>query len=515
MQRAAWSLAALLLAAVPAFGSADLTIDPFSFVFFDSARPAEPLQAMLIVSNVGFEDAINATARIELPPGTIVNELLPTLGGFVCEADGDVIACTAATLQPGSNITYLDLTLPASTADSVVNFRITVGADNEAGPYPNERVAAAGVYRVHDVTSTADSGAGTLRAEIEDANATCQNFCEIGFALPDNAVIEPLTPLPALTTCATLHITGARGFLLPGVARPVALSGAKVGSGAGITISSQCEPIRQTIHTISGLAIGGFPASAVDVHAKRTSVQIIDCFLGTDRSSKFARPNQRGVLVDVDAGFVGISDSLIVRNLRDGVDVVSGSLSLSSNRIQSNRGNGVLLRSGTDAFTVGNSISRNGQAGYAVAPGAKVGWLHSDSIANNGGLAIDQGIDGPTPAGAGYPSAPVIIAALYDRHANVTRVRGTVDTEALPDGFVEISLFSNSGYDANGRAGAEHDEAFLNPVAILHPAEVMHSWSFEIAGDLRGRILTAVAGTSPFGNLVRNLSEVSEGVPVR
>lgn len=513
MQRAAW-VVAFLLASVPAFGSADLEIDPFSFGFLSYAKPNELLHLQLYVTNHGPDAAVNAEARVDLPPGTTIGLILPTIGGFLCEAEGDSVVCTASSLPVGTSITLIDVTLPASTADSIVVFHASVDADNEDGEYANEWNSAVGVYRVHTVTSTADSGAGTLRAEIEDANATCHEFCEIDFNLPERAVIEPLTPLPTYSSCASLRIAGLTDPLNSSVARPVEISGAKVTSGSGITIHADCDTTRFVQHSIQGLAINRFPVAGIEVSGLRTSAQITSCFLGTDATGKIARPNMRGVLVDVDTAFVGVAGSLISRNTRDGIEVANGLVTLSQNIIRANRGNGVFLRSGTSALALENIITRNGQSGYALAPGAALAPYYSDSISANGVLAIDQGNDGPTPAGAGFPTAPVIISAFYDRNANVTHVRGTVETEALPFQNLVIRVFSDSGYNASGHAEAEHDETRLTPVVIETPTEGTHNWSVTLDGDLRGRVVTALAGVTD-SVFVRNVSELSEGVPVR
>src|SRR6185295_6165302 len=276
-------------------------------------------------------------------------------------------------------------------------------------------------------------------------------------------------------------------------------SGAKLQSGSGITIHSDCDaPDQFTMHTITGLNLHHFPGNGIDVSGIRTNAQILDSTL-TD--------NMRGVLVDVDTAFVGVAGSLVSRNARDGVEVANGLVTLSQNQIRANRGNGVQIRNGGGALTIQNIVTRNGRSGYALGEGSTLQPFISDSIYANGVLAIDH--EGDAPA------APVIIAALYDRNANVTRVRGTVDTPAVPEGEVLLHVFSNGGYNASGHAEAEHDETLVAPIRIEAPEEGTHSWSTTIPGDQRGRIITAIAGIAPFGFFPQNVSEVSEGVPVR
>src|SRR6476646_9441355 len=67
-------------------------------------------------------------------------------------------------------------------------------------------IVAAAQTTTFTVTTNADSGPGSLREAIIQANARCDGsmLCEIRFARPLylGVSIEPLSPLPAITSCA-------------------------------------------------------------------------------------------------------------------------------------------------------------------------------------------------------------------------------------------------------------------------------------------------------------------------
>src|SRR5688572_20006198 len=101
-----------------------------------------------------------------------------------------------------------------------------------------ERLEQRMLFAAFPVTTTADSGAGSLRQAILDANANTGNDT-ITFAISTGAqTISPATPLPALTDAAGATIAGSTqpGFV---VGTPViTIDGGSAGTGAdGLTLS--------------------------------------------------------------------------------------------------------------------------------------------------------------------------------------------------------------------------------------------------------------------------------------
>ena len=108
------------------------------------------------------------------------------------------------------------------------------------------------------VTSSADSGAGSLREAIAWANTTCngeETQCEIRFAAP----IALETPLPAITACGKLSIGASETLTQP--PPMVELDGARLTAGNGFTVSAGCAALID----IRRVDIHGFPDAAIAV----------------------------------------------------------------------------------------------------------------------------------------------------------------------------------------------------------------------------------------------------------
>src|SRR5262249_4610545 len=106
---------------------------------------------------------------------------------------------------------------------------------------------------VFTVTNTADSGPGSLRRAIFDADAT-SGPVTIAFDLPATgaATIAPIAPLPPITNSVLID-----GFSQPGYAGTplVELNGSQAGTSDGLTISGSGTIVR-------GLMIDGFAQGA-------------------------------------------------------------------------------------------------------------------------------------------------------------------------------------------------------------------------------------------------------------
>ena len=106
---------------------------------------------------------------------------------------------------------------------------------------------------------TADTGSGTLRQAITDANAVCGNNCRVAFRIPEAQrergwfIIRPERPLPDIS--ASVSIVGPPGAQPEGhrVNPQVMLDGSLLKFGNGLLISGGNDG------GVSGLAIGNFP----------------------------------------------------------------------------------------------------------------------------------------------------------------------------------------------------------------------------------------------------------------
>ena len=170
------------------------------------------------------------------------------------------------------------------------------------------------------VSSTADSGPGSLRQAIVAADAT-PGPSTIDFDIPGSGVqtIAPQTELPAITAAILID-----GFSQPGYSGTplIALNGSQMGSGDGLLITGPDATVR-------GLDLGGFSAGA-GIHVTSASASgnwIYGNEIGTDPSGTQAEPNEAGVLID--AGASG--------------NTIGGAAAGSGNVISGNNQNGVLI----------------------------------------------------------------------------------------------------------------------------------------------------------------------------
>ena len=137
-------------------------------------------------------------------------------------------------------------------AGSHVLTTLTVGAQSfDAQPLPTEQfVITDGVFVVD---TTADSGPGSLRQAILDANTVTGLTVTIDFAIPGGGVqtIAPVTPLPSITASVQIDGTSQPGFA--GVPL-IDLTGQELGGSEPLTTDSSV--------TIRGVAIDGFALGA-------------------------------------------------------------------------------------------------------------------------------------------------------------------------------------------------------------------------------------------------------------
>ena len=147
------------------------------------------------------------------------------------------------------------------------------------------------------VTSTANSGAGSLRQAILDAGDTPGHDL-IRFNLPGSGpfTITPLTALPSIQEGVTIDGTTQPGF----AGRPlIELNGASAGANVNglYLLSTGC--------VIKGLCINRFTRNGIRVESLGGNV-IQGCYIGTDVWGTNAYGNaQRGIFLQSAANVVG------------------------------------------------------------------------------------------------------------------------------------------------------------------------------------------------------------------
>ena len=208
------------------------------------------------------------------------------------------------------------------------------------------------------MTTTADSGAGSLRQAITDANgnggADVINFNIVGAGVH---TITPATPLPPITDAVTID-----GYSQPGAS---ANSNAPdQGSNAVLLIEingqnlmgfgGQALDVTATGVAIRGLVINRCQNSAIRALAGGNGTIIAGNFLGTDPSGS-SRPGAQNQGVELNGGTGA---------------VIGGPNPADRNVIAGNDGADIVLNDsgGSNAVIQGNLIGTNA-AGAAVIPG--------------------------------------------------------------------------------------------------------------------------------------------------
>ena len=257
------------------------------------------------------------------------------------------------------------------------------------------------------VTSLGDSGPGTLRQALTDANNT-PGTDDIAFALPGPApfTINLLTGLPPLTEAVNLDATTQTGFINKPV---VVLNGIAIGTQVnGLTLNSAGNTLR-------GLVLQNFPKFGIEALAALAGSNTIQtCFIGTDANGTVAQTNVFGGIhlgassANLIGGTNALDGNLISGNGNDGI-WIEGQPGSAGNRILGNRigttwdgttalGNaqlGVRITAGqfnlvgSSAPGARNLISGNGQSGIAIEGStATNNWIQGNYIGlNNTGAA--------------------------------------------------------------------------------------------------------------------------------
>src|SRR6266446_12437 len=267
------------------------------------------------------------------------------------------------------------------------------------------------------VTNISDSGAGSLRQAILDANAA-SGLDTIVFQIPGSGVhtIALLSTLPPITDPVAIDGTTQTGFTNKPV---IELNGANAGNNAGLRLlAGNC--------TIRGLAINRFGADGIRIEASAATNFIVGNFIGTDPTGLIGRGNANGVLVNGSSGNVigffrtnPADRNLISANTDTGVYVLNGSnnvvqgnligTTITGGASLGNLNNGVVLYNAPGNLIGGvttsaqNIVSGNGTSGiYLFGSGATANLIQGNYIGTDatGSVPVGNAADGITLAGA-------------------------------------------------------------------------------------------------------------------
>ncbi|MGZ5442533.1 MAG: right-handed parallel beta-helix repeat-containing protein [Thermoanaerobaculia bacterium] len=345
------------------------------------------------------------------------------------------------------------------------------------------------------VTSTADSGPGSLRQTILEVNRDCTDYdtpCVITFALddPQPATLRPETALPAITAAAVRVDGGSR----------VAIDGSATPAGHGLLLEG---PLAR----VTGLAIRGFRGNGIEANG----------FASIIRDNDLRANGLRGV--QVNGGESLVFDNVLSGNLRAGGFFWSSrEVRVRRNVVTGNGASGLFFHkpavSRIASFAEDNVVAFNAHAGIALSLTAD-GHFAQNTFHDNLGAPIDVGLDGNTrdtraglPGQGGRIGAPILTSARFDGTATVVtgRVSGRSTSSLIHE---RVYLY----------AGARPDTAEEVVAAVDSRGSRFPELTFtaRIERDLRGQWIHGVSSTTYLYNwddFARGTSELSVPLPV-
>lgn len=459
--------------------------------------PDQPVTWSFTVQNISGQELPAAPLAIQFSPGQIVS--------------------SPSELQCVDKIGYRDCTLPALATGQSLDLSVTV-----QHPFVHGRVASylsvsyvpglpefaarsTAFWREYPVTTTADSGPGSLRQVIAAMNTEClyrPSFfdvpCKAALRIAEPVpaagwhTIKPLTPLPAVIA-QDASIDGSTQDSTNPYGPSVALDGSALFSGDGLTGGGDT---RNRVE-ISGLAISRFPGNGV-FGGDGTFLNVHDCYIGVDPTGRQAAPNgSRGIAASLMIGL--IENNVISGNARSGVffmGALATGPTIRGNRIGVGAHDDTPLGNGASGIfvsdfwgyytypTIEGNVIANNDIGIALAANAPMIIL-GNTIRNNTQSGIDIGLDGPTESAPGVPGVnggiippPVILSATYND--GITTIRGY----SLAGHRRQVLLYANSTLEPGGYAEGEQYLG-ITPVQFREDT----AFTFEYAGDLRGKYI--------------------------
>ena len=216
-----------------------------------------------------------------------------------------------------------------------------------------------------NVTHTGDSGAGSLRQAILDANAlTGPDVIEFKLTGTAPNVIRPLSPLPLVTDTVIIAGSSQNGFVAPGEESagtfPIEISGSQIPDKYGLSLLAGDS-------TVEGLFIYGFREGAGIILAGMGNNSIYSNRIGTTASGqenlvgiRIKRPSGDNTVGGPEAAF----RNSIVGNRAIGIEVGDSDRNrIEGNLIQANGTIGISIVQSDENEIVNNEILDSGIVG--------------------------------------------------------------------------------------------------------------------------------------------------------
>ncbi|MEZ4648048.1 MAG: SdrD B-like domain-containing protein [Candidatus Eisenbacteria bacterium] len=391
-------------------------------------------------------------------------------------------------------------------------------------------VAGPALASTFTVTNTANTGVGSLRRAINDANGDVSEPHTIEFALSTGDAnysggiwtIPVASGLPYLARAITIDGTTQSGYAGTPV---IEIDGSATSGETAIgTSAGNCE--------IRGLTINRF-ASGVLISLESDGNVVAGNYLGTNSAGTSGVSSTSDAFyvfgADNTIGGTGASDGNVISGTYEGIfiegagatgNVIQGNLigwDAAGTTILGTGASGVYLYDSVSGTLIGGTDTNapNRIAGTtfnAIALDATAGSdnaIVSNSIAQNGDLAIDLSDNGVTENDSGDSDSgpngklnfPVLTSAVES--GGIVYLDYTLD---VPAGTYRIEFFANpSGADPSGNG---EGEVFAGADSVSHGGTGATAFSHSFAGSA-GDILTATT-TAYSGGVFGSTSEFSD-----
>ncbi|MEG4871717.1 Ig-like domain-containing protein, partial [Microcoleus sp. F10-B6] len=545
-------------------------------VFGISPPPVVSLSPAVISQPEGNSDLTTYTYTLNLsrPSSKLVSVMLEITGGTAAFPSDIFSYASSVPILPGQTSQTVNINVRGDTAIepdenfiysilSATNATIDSNASSVTGIIQNDDFKLPDIGVTYLVTNTNDSGPGSLRQAMLNANAhpgadtiafQITNFIQIprlpfqqpiqipiAFNLPQT--IDLKSALPTITDTVTIDGWSQGGLGFQGAPR-IELNGAASNSPVGLDIQASNSVIR-------GLAINSFPgellkgAAGIKLSNGAAKNWIYGNYIGTNLTGNLARGNSGdGISIDRTAGTEnrigtngdGLNDvaernvisanrgnGIAIKNNFNAIDnkltIVAGNyIGIQADGVSplGNLGNGVLIQNNANNTIggiepgTGNAIAYNNLAGIAVISGTGNG-ISGNSIFNNNGLGIDLGNNGVTPndindtdTGANnLQNFPVI--TFSHSNGQKTDIKGTLNS--TPNQQFRLELFANSSLDPTGFG---EGKTFLGSTIVTTDGSGKNSFNYTYGSSLPvGQFITATA-IDP----ANNTSEFSPGFAI-
>jgi hypothetical protein len=332
-----------------------------------------------------------------------------------------------------------------------------------------ERLEDRALLTTHTVTSVADSGAGTLRQAILDANAGSGDLIQFNIAGNGVHTINLLSPLHTLDKSVTIDGTTQHGYAGSPL---IDVEGGQAGNASGLVVKAGPT-------TIKGLIVSGFTWDGIVIQGGSSST-IQANYIGTDSTGAKADSNgEDGVLIDSSSTSNLVTGNVISANgLVKGVvqgfpgveisgsgtnqNVVTGNMigvDVTGANALGNGGVGVYINSGAASNRVGtngdgvndaaerNIISANSYQGVAIQGTG----TNQNVVAGN---YVGTDATGTVALGNGNNGIWVLAGAQSNRIGVLdTDTNAAADANLISGNTFSGVLISDSGTNSNVVAG--------------------------------------------------------------